>query len=166
MQKQEKRFSTGHRSSFWIKLSFGIGHPQLYINCSVYVWGRAQGFQIFKRNSIISIHSKVMAFLVISLSPWSPCCPHHPHTIPVVLTSSLSSPHHPHSPQKVPMWSPWLWSPWSLWSPPYVVLVVPLVPMLSPLSPCHLEGPHIIPNLPDTHSIHPHPPAGWGVPNQ
>ena len=77
---------------FWIKLSFGIGHPQLYINCSVYVWGRAQGSQIFKRNSIISIRSKVMAFLVISLSP------HGPHIIPIIPVipmSSLLSPCHP-----------------------------------------------------------------------
>ena len=67
------------------------------------MWGGVQGSQIFKRNSIISIRSKVMAFSVISLSPWSPRCPHHPHIIPVVPTSSLC---HPHSPQKVPMWSP------------------------------------------------------------
>ena len=25
--KTGKKISTGHRSSFWIKLSFGIGHP-------------------------------------------------------------------------------------------------------------------------------------------
>ena len=93
------------------------------------------------------------------LSPWSLWSqhhPHHPHVIPV------SSPHHPHSPQKVPMWSPWLWSPWSPllspWSPPHV----PVVPTSSPCCPHHLEGPHIIPNPPDTHSTHPHPPGGWG----
>ena len=107
------------------------------------------------------------------LSPrslWSP----HPHIVPM---SSLLSPHHPHSPQKVPMWSRWLWSPWSLLSPPHIV------PMLSPWSPCrprhphiismsslsfplHLEGFHIIPSPPDTHSTHPPPPGGWGAPNQ
>ena len=88
--------------------------PHLHINCSLHVWGRAQGSQIFKRNSIISIHSKVMAFLVILLSPRGPCrprvfpivptsSPHHSHIIP---TSSLSSPSSsccPHSPQKVTM---------------------------------------------------------------
>ena len=42
--------------------------PQLYIKYSVYVWGRAHGSQIFKRNSIILICSKVIASLVI-------CCP-------------------------------------------------------------------------------------------
>ena len=91
--------------------------PHLHINCSLPVWGRVQGSQIFKQNSIISICSKVMAFLVISLSPWSPHCPRHPchpHITPVL---SPSSPHHPHSPHVVPMWSPWLWSLWSLWSP-------------------------------------------------
>ena len=80
--------------------------PHLHINCSLHVWERVQESQIFKQNLIISIHSKVMAFLVISLSPWSPHCPCHPchpHVIPV---SFLSSPHHPHSPQKVPMWYP------------------------------------------------------------
>ena len=116
--------------------------PHLHINCSLHVWGRVQGSQIFKWNSIISIHSKVVAFLVILLSPWSPRCPRHPHVIPVL---SLSSPHHPHSPQKVPMWSPWLWSLWSPplspWSPPHVVPVVSVIPMLSPSSPHH---PHII----------------------
>ena len=113
--------------------------PQLYINCSVYVWGRAQGSQIFKWNSIILIHSKVMAFLVISLSPHGPVVPtssllspHHPHCPHIIPTSSPSSPHHLHRPQKVPMWSPWLWSPWSLWSPPYVV---PVVPTSSPTPP-------------------------------
>ena len=137
--------------------------PHLYVKCSVYVWGRAQGSQIFKRNSIISISSKVMAFLVILLSPWSPrCprCPRHPHIVPV---SSLSSPHRPHSPQKVPMWSPW-----SVVSvvPTHVVPthVVPVVPTSSPSSPHHLEGPQIIPNPPDSHPTHPPPPWGLGGP--
>ena len=164
MQKQEKKFSTGHESNFWIKHSFGIRHPPPIIKCSVYVWGRAQGSQIFKRNSIISIRSKVMAFLVILLSPWSPWsprCPRGPCVIPVIPTSSPLSPHHPHSPQKVPMWSPS--SPWSPLSP--------LSPsMLSPLSPHHPCRPHIIPTSsrrsPD-HSqpsdSHPtHLPLPWG----
>ena len=129
--------------------------------------GRAQGSQIFKWNSIILIRSKVMAFLVISLSP------HGPHVVPVV---PMSSPHCSHSPQKVPMWSPWLWSPWS---PPYVVPVVPTsspssthcpchphVPVIPMSSPLHLEGPHIIPNPPDTHSTHPLPLGGWDALNQ
>ena len=120
--------------------------PHLHINCSLHVWGRVQGSQIFKRNSIISIRSKVMAFLVILLSPWSPRCPHVIHIIP---TSSPLSPHHPHSPQKVPMWSPWLWSPWSpplsLWSPPHVAPVIPVIPISSPSSPHHPHSPQKVP---------------------
>ena len=99
--KTGKKFSTGHRSSFSIKLSFGIGHPHLYIKCSVYMWGRAQGSQIFKRNSIISIRSKVMAFLVILLSPSSPHCPHrphHPHIVPIAPRRSPCGPHCPRCP--------------------------------------------------------------------
>ena len=142
MQKQENFISEGHRSTFCIKVPFGIGHPpHLYINCILHVYRRVQGSQIFKQNSIISICSKVMAFLVISLSLWSPRCPRHPHIIPV---SSPSSPHCPHSTQKVPMWSPWS-----------VVSVVSVVStccprglcglhMLSPSSPCCPRCSHIV----------------------
>ena len=114
--------------------------PQLYINCSVYVWGRAQGSQIFKRNSIISIRSKVMAFLVILLSPWSPRGPHHPRIIPVI---PMSSPRCPHSPQKVPMWSPLSPPMLSLSSPhrPCHRHVVPVIPMSSRRSPDHCQPP-------------------------
>ena len=152
--KTAKKIFEGHRSTLWIKMTFGIGHPpQLYINCSLHVWGRIQGSQIFKQNSIISICSKVMAFLVISLFLWSPTLsPCHPHIVPVIPTSSLSSPHRPHSPQKVPMWSPWLWSPLSPWSPPHVV---PVVPTLSPLSP---HCPHVIPVSSLSSPCHPHSP--------
>ena len=77
--------------------------PHLHINCSLHVWGRAQGSQIFKRNSIILIRSKVMAFLVILLSPRGP---HHPHVIPIIPASSLSSPCHPHIIPIIPISSP------------------------------------------------------------
>ena len=139
-------------------MPFGIGHPPYTSNAVYMCVGGVQGSQIFKWNSIILIHSKVMAFLVILLSPWSQWSPHrprHPHVIP---TLSLSSPGHPHSPQKVTMWSPWLWSP------PHVVPVVPMVPMSSPSSPCRPHCPHIIHTLsrrsphhlqpPSTHLIH------------
>ena len=137
--------------------------PYLHINCSLHVWRRVQGSEIFKRNSIILIRSKVMAFLVILLSPWSPRCPCHPHVVPV---SSPSSPCRPHSPQKVSMWSPWLWSPWSPllspWSPPHVVPtpccprgphIVPVIPMLSS---CHPRCPHVIPMAPMWFPCGPH----------
>ena len=131
---------------------------------------RVQGSQISKQNSIILIHSKVMAFLVISLSPHGPC---GPHMVPVIPMLSLLSPRHRHSPQKVPMLSPWLWSPWS---PPHVVPVVPMVPMSSlssPHCPCH---PHIIPTSSRRSPHHlqtpryplhlPSTPWGWGAPNK
>ena len=179
--KTGKHFFRGSRSTFCIKVPFGIGHPHLHIKCSLYVCGRAQGSQIFKWNSIILIFSKVIAFLVISLSPHGPCyphiipmsspsSPHHPHIIPIV---PMSSPCHPHSPHKVPMWSPhppWLWSPLS---PPHVVPTLSpssphrpnhphIIPIISTSSPHHLEGLHIISNPPDTHPTHLHPPRGMG----
>ena len=136
--------------------------PHLHINCSLHVWGKVQGSQIFKRNSIIWIHSKVMAFLVISLFPWSPHCPHHPPIIPT------SSPHRPHSPRRSPCGPhgcglcglcclhglhPIL----SLWSP-HCPRRPHIIPVSSPSSPHCLEGPNIIPNPPDTHSTHLPPP--------
>ena len=119
-----------HKNAIWDRAPppTSKGTSRMHVN----VCRRVQGSQIFKRNSIISICSKVMAFLVISFSPWS-------HIVPVIPTLSPSSPHHPHSPQKVPMWSSWLCSPWS---PPHVVPLVPMVPMLSP---CHPHCPHAVP---------------------
>ena len=127
--------------------------PHLHINCSIHVWGRVQGSQIFKQNSIISIHSKVMAFLVISLSPWSPRCPH------IIPTSSPCCPHYPHIVPRAPRRSPCglhgcclrglrcLHPMLSLWSPccsrcPHVIPVIPMS------SPCHPRCPHIVPIAP------------------
>ena len=150
MQKQEKIFFRGSLEHFLDKNDiWDRTPPHLHINCSLHVWGRVQGSQIFKRNSIISIHSKVMAFLVISLSPWSPHCR---HVVPVIPTSSPCCPHHPRSPQKVPMWSPWLWSPLSPWSPLHVV---PMVSMSSPLSP---RLSRVIPVIPTSSRRFPHHP--------
>ena len=42
--------------------------PHLQIKSSLYVWRRAYGSQIFKRNSIILIRSRFIAFLKISAS--------------------------------------------------------------------------------------------------
>ena len=168
-------FFEGHWSTFWIKMPFGIGHPShLHINCSLHVWGRVQGSQIFKRNSIISIRSKVMAFLVISLSPWSPHCPRGPHVVPVIPTSSPCHARHPHivpiAPRRSPCGPHDLWSPLS---PPHVVPVIPMVPTSSPhrprvvpIIPTSSRRPHIIPNPPDMHSTHPPPLGGWGALNQ
>ena len=140
--------------------------PNLHINCSLNVWGRAQGSQIFKQNSIISIRSKVMAFLVILLSPHGPRCPRVVPVVPVVLTLSPCCPccpHHAHRPH-VPI-APRR-SPWSVVSTccPRRPHIVPVIPTLSLSSPHCLEGPHIIPNPPDTHSTHPSPSWGGGGP--
>ena len=85
------------------------------------------------------------------LSPWSPHHPRHPHIVPIAPRRSLCGPHG-------------LWSPWSPHVVPMVSTCCPrhphVIPMSSPSSPHHLEGPHIIPNPPDTHSTHPSP--GWG----
>ena len=113
--------------------------PHLYINCSLHVWGRVQGSQIFKQNSIILIRSKVMAFLVISLSPWFPCCP---HVVPVVPMSSLCCPCHPHIVPIAPRRSP---------CGPHgcgVRCLRGLHPMLSPWSPCFPRCPHVVPVVP------------------
>ena len=148
--------------------------PHLHINCSLHVWGRAQGSQIFKRNSIISIRSKVMTFLVILLSPRGP---RGPRVVPVVPTSSLhrpcrlhiipvvstSSPHHPRHLQKVPMWSPWSVVSTCCLCRPHIV---PVVPTLSPSSPHCLEGLHIILNPQIPTLPNPCPPGGVGAPNQ
>ena len=140
--KPGKKFFEGHRSTFWIKMPFGIGHPppthQMQSTCVREV----QGSQIFKWNSIISIRSKVMAFLVISLSPWSPCCPHGPHIIPVIPTSSPCHPHHPHIIPIAPRRSP---------CGPHGCGLHRLHPMLSPLSPWsprHPRHPHVVPIIP------------------
>ena len=153
--------------------------PHLHINCSLHVCGKVQGSQIFKRNSIISIRSKVMAFLVILLSPWSPRCPRCPHVVPVIPMSSLCHPRHPHIIPIAPRRSPCgphgcglrgllcclrgfhpMLSPWSPCRPrhPHIVLVSPLS------SPHHLDGHHIIPNHSDTHLTHLPPPRGVGGP--
>ena len=119
--------------------------PHLHINCSLHVWGRLQGSQIFKWNSIISIRSKVLAFLVILLSPHGPRCP---RVIPVVPMSSLLSPHsprHPHivpiipiAPRRSPCGLHGLWSPH----------VVPVIPTSSLSSPHHPHHPHVVPVIP------------------
>ena len=142
-------FFEGHRSTFWIKMPFGIRHPppthQLQCTCvgeGSRVPNLQTEFNYLDSFKSYGIFSDFIVPVVPTFSPSSLCRPCYPHIIPV---SSPSSLHHPHSPQKVSMWSPWLWSPWSLlspWSPPHVV---PMVPTSSPSSPC---DPHIIPIVP------------------
>ena len=163
--KTEKKFFRGSPEHFLDKNAIWDGTPpHLHINCSLHVWGRAQGSKIVKRNSIISIRSKVMAFLVILLSPCGPHRPRRPHVVPV---SSLCRPHCPHviptslphRPQKVPMWSPW--SVVSTCCPcrPHHPCVVPIIPTSSRRSSHHAQPPRY-PLYP------PPPPWGVGAPNQ
>ena len=128
---------------------------------------------IAPRRSPCSLHGCGLRGLHPMLSLWSPCCPCRPHIVPM---SSLLSSHRPHSPRRSPCGlhgcglrslrclrglHPML-SPWS----PHCPRRPHLIPVSSPSSPPRLEGPHIIPNLPDTHSTHPLPPWGLGAPNQ
>ena len=112
--KTGKKIFCGSQEQFLDKTVIWDRTPQLYINCSVYVWKRAQGSQIFKRNSIISICSKIFGSLVI-------CCPRgralSPHHLCIISVSS------PLSPKET------TWSPWSPLSPchPCIVPVVPIV---------------------------------------
>ena len=100
-------------------------------------------------------------FVVPAWSLSSLCHPHRPHIIPVIPTSS---PHHPHHPHAVPI-APRR-SPWSVVSTccPRCPHIVPIIPTSSPSFPHCLEGPHIIPNPPDTWSTHLPPPWGDGGP--
>ena len=158
--KTGKKIFRGSPEHFLDQNAFGIGHPPTYTSIAVYMCGGGfKGPKSLKRNSIISIRSKVMAFLVILLSPHGPCCPrvlpviptsslsspHHPHIVPVIPTLSPHHPHRPHSPQKVPMWSPW--SVVSTCCPchPHVV---PVVPKSSPSLPRRPRHPHVIPVVP------------------
>ena len=151
--KTKKNFSRGSPEHFLDKNAiWDRTPPHLHINCSLHVWGRAQGSQIFKRNSIISIRSKVMAFLVILLSPRGP---RRPRIIPVIPMWS-PCPHRPHVVPIAPRRSPW--SVVSTCCPrrPHVVPVVPIVPTSSRRSPHHPQPPQI--PTPPT----PHPPGGGG----
>ena len=157
--KTGKFFFRGTPEHFLDKNAIWDRTPPLHINCSLHVWGRAQGSQIFKQNSIISICSKVMAFLVILLSPWSPCCPRHPPVIPVIPTSSLCHPYHPHIIPIAPRRSPC--GPHGCGLRGLLHCLRGLHPMLSllspwsPSSPHHPRHPHVIPTLSRRSSHHP-----------
>ena len=188
--KTGKKFFEGHRSTFWIKMPFGIGHPppthQLQSTCmgegsrvpnlqtefnyldSFKSYGIFSDF-VVPTWSPLSLRRHHHSHIVPTSSPLSPSsllsqCGLHglwsPHVVPVIPTSSPSSLHRPRHPHVIPIVpviprrSPCgLHGLWSL----HVVSIVPMS------SPHHLEGPHIIPNPPDTHSTH-HPPPGGGGP--
>ena len=150
MQKHENFSFQGSQEHFLHKSAIWDRTPSTYISNAVYMC--AGGFKGPKSSNKIQLSQfvkKVMAFLVISLSPHgprviplSPCCPH------IVPTSSTSSPHHPHiipiAPRRSQCGPSDLWSPWSPWSPPHVVPVVPVIPLSSPSSSHHPHHPHII----------------------
>ena len=148
--KTEKNFFRGSPEHFLDKNDIWDRTPPSYTSIAVYMCGGGfKGPQIFKRNSIISIHSKVMAFLVISLSPWSPRCP---HGVPVIPTLSPCHPSHPHVIPIAPRRSP---------CGPHgcgLRCLRGLHPMLSPWSPCCPLCPHIIPIIPMSSPCCPHHP--------
>ena len=138
-------FFEGHRSTFWIKMTFGIGHPppihQLQSTC-VGVCSRVPNLQTeFNYLDLFKSYGIFSDFVVPVVPTLSP---RHPHVIPM---SSPLSPHRPHSPQKVPMGPhgcglrglhglhPML-SPWSLCCP-HCPHVIPVIPTLSRRSPHH-----------------------------
>ena len=173
--KTGKNFFEGHRSTFWIKMPFGIGHPppthQLQSTCvgeGSRVPNLQTEFNYLDSFKSYGIFSDFVVPIIPTLSPSSPCHPCHSHIVPV---SSPSSPHHPIAPRRSPCGPhgcglhclhglhPML-SPWS----PRRLCHSHNIPMSSLSSPHCLEGSHIIPNPPDTHSTHPPPPWGMGGP--
>ena len=141
--KTGKKFSAGHRSSFSIKLSFGIGHPppiyQMQCIC-VGEGSRVPNLQMeFNYLDLFKSYGIFSDFVVPTWSLWFPHHPHHPHVIPISPRRSPCGPQgcglhglHPCCPRH-----------------PHIIPVIPTS------SPHCLEGPQIIPNPPDTHPTHP-----------
>ena len=123
-----------HKNAIWDRTT-----PHLQINCSLHVYGRIQGSQIFKRNSIISIRSKVIGIF-------------SDFVVPMIPTLSPSSPRHPCCPHVIPIVP--RRSPCGL----HGCGLRGLHPMLSPSSPCHPRRPHVIPVSTPSCPHHPHSP--------
>ena len=149
--KTGKKFSTGHRSSFWIKVPFVIGHPQAIhqLQCICVGEGsRIPNLQMeFNYLSSFKSYGIFSDFVVPTWSPSSPHCPDHPHIIPIASRRSPCGPHGCglHGPQ--PMLSP---------HHPHRPHIVPVIPMSSRRSPHHLQLPR--------YPLHPPPTpfGGWG----
>ena len=93
-------FFEGHRSTFCIKVPFGIGHPppthQMQSTC-VWEGSRVPNLQTeFNYLDLFKSYGIFSDFIVPTSSPWSPHRACHPHIVPMVPTSSLSHPHHLH----------------------------------------------------------------------
>ena len=130
VQKQENFISKGHRSTFCIKVPFGIGHPppkhqmqSTYVRNGSGVPNLQTEFNYLNSFKSYGIFSDFVVPVVPTLSPLSPCHPHHPHIIPVVPTSSPKPSEGLHV---VPM------AVVSVVS----TNVVPVIPMSSPSFPC------------------------------
>ena len=147
--KTGKKISAGHSRSFWIKLSFGIGHPPNIhqIQCICVAEGSRvpnlqTEFNYLDSFKSYGIFSDFVVPMVPMLSPSSPSSPHHPcrpHIVPIAPRRSpcglngcglrglrclhpMLSPFYPRGPR-----------------------VIPVVPTSSPYCPCH---PRIIPVVP------------------
>ena len=154
---QEKNFFEGHRSTFCIKMPFGIGHPppthQLQSTC-VGEGSRVPNLQTeFNYLDSFKSYGIFSDFVVPVIPTLSLSFPHHPRVIPVIPIAPRRSPCGPHD----------LWSPLSLWSPPHVV---PVVPTSSLSSPCHPHHPHVVPIAPRRSPCGPHDLwSPWSLPH-
>ena len=184
--KTGKKFFEGHRSTFWIKMPFGIGHPppthQSQSTC-VGEGSRVPNLQTeFNYLDLFKSYGIFSDFVVPTWSPSSPSSPHHPHVVPVILPLSPHHPHHLRHPHVVPIAprrSPCgLHGLVSTCCPrcPHHPHIVPVIPMSSPChprcpccphvvpiaprrSPCGLHGlwsPHVVPVIPTLSPSSPH----------
>ena len=88
--KTGKNFFEGHRSTFWIKMQFGIGHPPPTHQLQSMCVGKAS--RVPNLQTEFNYLDSFKNYGIFS-----------DFVVPVVPISSPSSPHHPHSPQKVDM---------------------------------------------------------------
>ena len=160
--KTGKKFSTGHKSNFWIKCSFGIRHPPPIYQMQCICVGEGSRvpnlqmeFNYLDSFKSYGIFSDFVVPVVPASCPSSPHHPHRPHVIPIAPRRSPCGPHRPGCPR-----GPRCLHPCCPRRPhrPHIV------PVISTSSPHHLEGPQIIPNPPDSHPTHTHPPGGVGDP--
>ena len=134
-----KKNFEGHRSTFWIKMAFGIGHlpptHQLQSTC-VGEGSRVPNLQTeFNYLNLFKSYGIFSDFFVPIVPTSSSCRLHHPHIIPIAPRRSPCGPHGCG-----------------------LCGLHGLHPMLSPWSPHHPRGPHIIPVILMSSPHHPHHP--------
>ena len=145
VQKQEKRIFEGHRSTFCIKVPFGIEHPPPPTH-------QMQSICMQKGSGVPNLQIELNY-----LDLFKSYCIFSDFVVPIIPMSSLSSPCHPHIVPVIPRWSPG-----GPHTPMTVVSVVstpcgphiPMVPTSSPWSPHHPHHPHIIPTIPTSSPHH------------